>query len=58
MTSPLIVQIMAERIVNNGINPKTGAIYTLDEITNVEYREAVFEYIRTNYPDYPLPPLV
>lgn len=47
MTSvnPIVVRIAAERIMNGGLNPKTGEVYVLDDITNVEYRKAVEDYI-------------
>lgn len=50
MTNPLIVKIMAERIMSGGINPKTGDVYTLDEITNEEYKQAVIDYIASVTP--------
>ena len=45
MINPVVVRIAAERIMNGGLNPKTGNVYVLDEITNPEYREAVESYI-------------
>lgn len=45
MTSAIVVKIMAERIIQGGLNPKTGNVYTIDDITNVEYKIAVQEYI-------------
>lgn len=45
MTNPVVVKIMAERIMSGGINPKTSGVYTLDEITNEEYKRAVIDYI-------------
>lgn len=45
MVNPVVVRIAAERIMNGGLNPKTGKIYVLDDITNPEYREAVENYI-------------
>lgn len=45
MVNPVVVRIAAERIMNGGLNPKTGKVYVLDDITNPEYREAVENYI-------------
>ncbi|NQX67993.1 hypothetical protein HQN90_17870 [Paenibacillus alba] len=50
MTNPLVVQVIAERIMSGGINPKTAGVYTLDEITNEEYKKAVVDYIATVSP--------
>ena len=44
----VVVRIAAERIMNGGLNPKTGEIYILDDITNPDYREAVENYILEN----------
>jgi hypothetical protein len=41
----VVVRIAAERILNGGINPKTGNVYVLDDITNPDYRLAVENYI-------------
>ncbi|MER2153623.1 MAG: hypothetical protein ABS917_05515 [Solibacillus sp.] len=46
--NPVVVRIAAERIMNGGLNPKTGEIYVLDDITNPDYREAVENYILEN----------
>lgn len=48
MTSPFLVKIMAERIMQGGINPKTSNVYTIDDITNEEYQAAVQAYIAEN----------
>lgn len=45
MVNPVVVRIAAERIMNGGLNPKTGNVYVLDDITNPEYRLAVENYI-------------
>ncbi|MER2058808.1 MAG: hypothetical protein ABTA16_08295 [Niallia sp.] len=44
----VVVRIAAERIMNGGLNPKTGEVYILDDITNPDYREAVENYILEN----------
>lgn len=43
-----VVRIAAERIMNGGINPKTGNVYVLDDVTNPEYRVAVEDYMLTH----------
>jgi len=48
MINPVVVRIAAERIMSGGINPKTGNVYILDDITNPEYRQAVEDYILLN----------
>lgn len=51
MVNQIVVRIMAERIMNGGLNPKTNKIYILDDVTNEEYRLAVEDYILTNIVD-------
>jgi len=48
MVNPIVVRIAAERILSGGINPKTGNVYVLDDITNTDYRQAVEDYILLN----------
>lgn len=48
MVNMIVVRIAAERIMNGGLNPKTGEIFVLDDITNPEYRQAVEDYILEN----------
>jgi len=48
MVNPIVVRIAAERILSGGINPKTGEVYMLDDITNPDYRAAVEDYILMN----------
>lgn len=45
MVNPVVVRIAAERIMNGGLNPKTGIVYVIDDITNPDYRKAVEDYI-------------
>lgn len=45
MVNESVVKIIGERILNKGINPKTKAIYKLDDITDIEYKSAVKKYI-------------
>lgn len=48
MVNQVVVRIAAERIMNGGLNPKTGKVYILDDITNPDYRQAVEDYILQN----------
>jgi hypothetical protein len=48
MINQVVVRIAAERIMNGGLNPKTGKVYVLDDITNPDYRIAVENYILEN----------
>jgi hypothetical protein len=41
----VVVRIAAERIMNGGLNPKTGKVYVIDDVTNTEYRQAIENYI-------------
>jgi hypothetical protein len=50
MINQTVVRIAAERIMNQGINPKTGKTYVLDDITNPDYRLAVENYILEHTP--------
>lgn len=45
MVNETVVRIAAERIMNGGLNPKTGKVYVIDDITNPSYRVAVEDYI-------------
>ena len=47
MVNKLVVRIAAERIMSGGLNPKTNAVYVIDDITNQDYRQAVEDYILT-----------
>lgn len=48
MVNPVVVRIAAERIMNGGLNPKTGNVYVLDDVTNSDYRQAVEDHILEN----------
>lgn len=48
MINQIVVRIASERIMNGGINPKTNEVYKLDDITNVDYRQTVEDYILIN----------
>ncbi|MEK4424078.1 hypothetical protein [Solibacillus sp. FSL K6-1523] len=43
--NPVVVRIAAERIMVEGINPKTGQVYVIEDIDNGEYRLAIENYI-------------
>lgn len=45
MLNTLVVRIAAERIMNEGMNPKTGKVYVIEDVTNTEYRQAIENYI-------------
>lgn len=48
MVNQIVVRIAAERIMSGGLNPKTNAVYVLDDVTNEDYRVAVEDYILEN----------
>lgn len=48
MINMIIVRICAERILKGGLNPKTNLVYVIDDVTNVEYRLAIENYILEN----------
>lgn len=48
MVNQIVVKIAAERIILGGLNPKTNAVYVIDDITNQDYRLAVEDYILEN----------
>ncbi|HBG7786031.1 TPA: hypothetical protein KRE94_003597 [Clostridioides difficile] len=41
----VVVRILAERILSRGLNPLKNREFELDDVTNVEYRKAVEDYI-------------
>ncbi|MDO0441497.1 hypothetical protein KLO02_18865 [Clostridioides difficile] len=41
----VVVRILAERILNKGLNPLKKQEFQLDDVTNTEYRKAVEDYI-------------
>ncbi|MCC0678944.1 MULTISPECIES: hypothetical protein [unclassified Clostridioides] len=41
----VVVKILAERILNEGLNPLKNRPFELDDVTNTEYRKAVEDYI-------------
>lgn len=41
----VVVRILAERILNKGLNPLKNREFQLDDITNTGYRKAVEDYI-------------
>ncbi len=48
MVNQIVVKIAAERIISDGLNPKTNTVYVIDDITNQDYRLAVEDYILEN----------
>ncbi|HBG3878702.1 TPA: hypothetical protein KQC64_003324 [Clostridioides difficile] len=41
----VVVRILAEGILNKGLNPLKNRVFELDDVTNTEYRMAVENYI-------------
>ncbi|WP_461193972.1 hypothetical protein CDIF100009_02772 [Clostridioides difficile] len=41
----IVVRILADRILNVGLNPLKNRPFELDDVTNTEYRKAVEDYI-------------
>ncbi|ENY8694333.1 Uncharacterised protein [Clostridioides difficile] len=41
----IVVRILSERVINEGLNPLKNRKFQLDDITNTEYRKAVENYI-------------
>lgn len=41
----VVVRILAERILNGGLNPLKNREFELDDVTNTDYRKAVEDYI-------------
>ncbi|HBG2772418.1 TPA: hypothetical protein ACXN3O_002078 [Clostridioides difficile] len=41
----VVVRILADRILNGGLNPLKNREFQLDDVTNIEYRKAVEDYI-------------
>ncbi|WP_339089494.1 hypothetical protein WIS19_18865 [Clostridioides difficile] len=44
----VVVRILADRILNVGLNPLKNRPFELDDVTNTEYRKAVEDYIIKN----------
>ncbi|WP_131042375.1 hypothetical protein [Clostridioides difficile] len=41
----IVVRILAERILNGGLNPLKNRPFELDDVTNTDYRISVENYI-------------
>ncbi|MDI6156555.1 hypothetical protein QJK77_11415 [Clostridioides difficile] len=41
----VVVRILADRILNKGLNPLKNRPFELDDVTNTNYRKAVEDYI-------------
>lgn len=48
MVNEVVVRILAERIMNGGMNPLKQRPFELDDVTNPEYKQAVEDYIIIN----------
>ncbi|MCJ0223777.1 hypothetical protein JY758_09310 [Clostridioides difficile] len=44
----IVVRILADRILNGGLNPLKNREFQLDDVTNTEYRKALEDYIIKN----------
>ncbi|HBF3052002.1 TPA: hypothetical protein KN630_003331 [Clostridioides difficile] len=44
----VVVRILAERILNRGLNSLKNREFQLDDVTNTEYRKAIEDYIIKN----------
>ena len=45
MIDRVVVRILADRILNGGLNPLKNRVFELDDVTNTEYRIAVENFI-------------
>ncbi|WP_193774520.1 hypothetical protein [Vallitalea guaymasensis] len=45
MINEVVVRIIAERITNGGINPKTREVFKIDDIKHSGYNTAIKNYI-------------
>ena len=45
MIDRVVVRILADRILNGGLNPLKNRVFELDDVTNTEYKIAVENYI-------------
>lgn len=45
MINQIVVSIIAERIINKGMNPKTNEVFKLDDIIHIGYKTAIENYI-------------
>lgn len=45
MVNQTVVQIIGDRILNGGINPKTNQPFKLEDIINPDYKIAVENYL-------------
>ncbi|ACO86702.1 hypothetical protein [Clostridium botulinum] len=48
MINEIVVRIIAERILNKGLNPLKNREFVLEDVTNEDYRKAVEDYIIKN----------
>lgn len=45
MINEVVVRIIAERIMNKGVNPKTNETFKIDDIKHAGYKTAIENYI-------------
>lgn len=45
MINEIVVQIIANRIISKGLNPKTGQEFKLEDIKDLGYKTAIENYI-------------
>lgn len=45
MINEIVVRIIAERIINKGMNPKTNEVFKLADIIHDGYKTAIKNYI-------------
>lgn len=45
MVNQTVVQIIGDRILNGGLNPKTNQAFKLEDIINADYKLAIENYI-------------
>ncbi|APQ76717.1 hypothetical protein [Clostridium botulinum] len=45
MINEIVVRIIAERILNKGLNPLKNREFVLEDVTNKDYRKAIEDYI-------------
>lgn len=45
MINEVVVRIIAERIMNKGINPKTNEVFKIDDVKHTGYKTAIENHI-------------
>lgn len=49
MVNQELVEIIAKRIATGGLNPLKGRPYSIEDVTNIEYRQAVIYLLKLKY---------